>query len=51
LLLVGDLVAELDSEVDELVRDHLMKNLVAKVSDSKVVVRKAASQVCACAPI
>ena len=51
LLLVGDLVAELDSEVDELVRDHLMKNLVAKVSDSKVVVRKAASQVFACAPI
>lgn len=46
LLLVGDLVAELeDLQVDELVRAHLLPGLVAKVSDSKVVVRKAASQV------
>ena len=45
LLLVGDLVAELDPEVDELVRSQLLLGLAAKVADSKVVVRKAASQV------
>lgn len=45
LLLIGDLVAELDPDVDELVRGHLLTGLASKVSDSKVVVRKAASQV------
>jgi hypothetical protein len=33
------------AQVDELVRAQLLVGLVAKVSDSKVVVRKAASQV------
>lgn len=44
LLLIGDLVAEPDSEVDRLVRTQLLAGVVAKVADSKVVVRKAASQ-------
>ena len=35
----------LDPEVDELVRSQLLLGLAAKVADSKVVVRKAASQV------
>jgi len=44
LQLIGDLLAEPDAEIDGLVRAHLLNQLVVKVSDSKVVVRKAASQ-------
>ena len=47
LLLIGDLVSDADEEVDVLVRSELLPGLLAKISDSKVVVRKAASQACA----
>ena len=45
--LIGDLVSDADEEVDVLVRSELLPGLLAKISDSKVVVRKAASQACA----
>lgn len=44
LLLIGELVQEVDQQLDALVGVQLLPGLVAKVSDSKVVVRKAASQ-------
>ena len=43
-MLIGDLAGDPYPDVDELIRTVLLPTLVAKVADSKVVVRKAASQ-------
>ena len=45
LTLIGDLVAEPDADIDGLVRSQLLQSLVTKMADSKMIVRKAASQV------